>query len=44
VDALLCHSQTKSKVSCWTFTGARKARASGLPPARLVAHSWRAHT
>jgi hypothetical protein len=29
VDALLCHAVMKSKVSCCTVTGARKARASG---------------
>ena len=39
VDALLCHSVMKSKVSCCTITGARKARASGRLMPSLAAHS-----
>jgi hypothetical protein len=39
VDALLCHSVMKSKVSCVTVTGARKLRASGRPLSRLAAQS-----
>jgi hypothetical protein len=44
VDTLSCHWRTKSMVSCCTVTGARKARASALPAARLSAHSGRSHT
>jgi hypothetical protein len=44
VDALLCHSQTKSMVSCFTDTDARNARSSGRPPTRLAAHSGWMHT
>ena len=44
VDSLLCHSVMKSKVSCVTFTGARKLRASGCRASRLAAQSGPAQT
>ena len=44
VDALLCHSVMKSKVSCCTVTGARKVRASGRPVPSLAAQSGLAQT
>ena len=44
VNALLCHSQTNSMVSCWTVTELRNARASGRPSANLFAHCGRSHT
>jgi hypothetical protein len=44
VDALLCHSRTKSMVSCCTVTGARNERASGRPDPSVSAHSGRPHT
>jgi hypothetical protein len=44
VDALLCHSRTKSMVSCCTITGARNERASGSPDDNLSAHSAWPHT
>jgi hypothetical protein len=44
VDALLCHSRTKSMVSCFTVTGARNERARARPPAISAAHSGRLHT
>ena len=44
VDALLCHSRTKSMVSSWTVTGARNDRVSGRPGPSVSAHSGRRHT
>ena len=44
VDALLCHSRMKSKVSSCSFTGARNERASAFSLAALSAQASRRQT